>query len=407
MDELSKTFQLKVIGIGGAGCNAVAHLARTSLNAVEYAALNTDAAALKRTAVENQISLGFKTMRGLGAGGDPERGRAAAEEDADKIRALCAGADLVFLVAGLGGGTGTGAGPVVARIAKESGALVLSMVVLPFDCEGTRRQRQAQSGLHDIKKAADGVICLPNQKLLHFTDEKTSLPEAFAIGNEWAAQGVRGIWRMLFQPGLINVDFADLCGVLRDKHAEGSLATAEASGENRARDLIAQLLAHPLVENGQGLADTSAVLVSLAGPPDFTISEVTRITEQITRHCEHAHVIMGASIDESVQNRLCVTLVSSRREASHEKAPIAPRTEEPEAEESPALNRPVSRFIAPAAESPIHSAARGRKAGIRMRQTQLPLEIISKGRFEKSEPTLHQGQDLDVPTYIRRGIALN
>jgi cell division protein FtsZ len=404
MHDLPKSFHLKVIGVGGAGCNAVAHLARAPLDSVTYALLNTDAAALSRISVENKIILGFKTMRGLGAGGDPDRGRVAAEEDADQIRALCQGADLVFLIAGLGGGTGTGAGPVVARIAKEAGALALGMVVLPFDCEGSRRQRQAQFGLQEIKKAADGVICLPNQKLLQFTDEKTSLPEAFAIGNEWVAQGVRGIWRMLFQPGLINVDFADLCGVLRDKHAEGSLATAEAGGENRARDLIAQLLAHPLVENGQGLAESSAVLVSLAGPPDLSISEVTRITEQISRHCEQAHVIMGASIDQSFDNRLSVTLVSSRSVPS-EKPAATPRAEEPEFQES--SSRPASRFVAPAPETLIHSAARGRKAGNRMRQAQLPLEIISKGRFEKSEPTLHQGQDLDVPTYIRRGIALN
>ena len=155
-------------------------------------------------------------MRGLGAGGDPERGRQAAEEDRDQIRAVCEGADLIFLIAGLGGGTGTGAGPVVARIAKEAGALVLGMVVLPFECEGNRRQRQAQTGLQEFKNAADGVICLPNQKLFQFVDEKTSLPEAFAIGNDWIAQGVRGIWRMLSQPGLINVDFADLSGVLRE-----------------------------------------------------------------------------------------------------------------------------------------------------------------------------------------------
>ncbi len=415
MDQLQsdgaipKAFAIKVIGIGGAGCNAVVHFARTPLDGVQYAALNTDAAALSRMPVENKIILGFKSMRGLGAGGDPERGRLAAEEDCEKIRALCQGTDLVFLVAGLGGGTGTGAGPIAARIAKECGALVLGMVVLPFDCEGTRRQRQAQFGLHEFKKAADGVICLPNQKLLQFTDEKTSLPEAFAIGNEWVAQGVRGIWRMLFQPGLINVDFADLCGVLRDKHAEGSLATAEASGENRARDLIDQLLAHPLVENGQGLAETSGVLVSLAGPPDLTMTEVTRVMEQITRHCEHAHVIMGASVDESFENRLSVTLVSSRREtsASAERSTSARRNEEPVLEETSPSGRPASRFIAPAPDALIHSAARGRKGSSRMRQGQLPLEIISKGRFEKSEPTLHQGQDLDVPTYIRRGVALN
>ena len=389
-EDSVRKFTIKVLGIGGAGCNAARHFASLNLPDVPCALLNTDAAVL----------LGFKSMRGLGAGGDPERGRQAAEEDRDQIRAACEGADLIFIIAGLGGGTGTGAGPVVARIAKESGALVLAMVVLPFDCEGGRRQRQAQMGLHEFKKAADGVICLPNQKLLQFVDEKTSLPEAFAIGNDWVAQGLRGIWRMLSQPGLINVDFADLCGVLRDRHAEGSLATAEAQGDNRAAEVINKLLAHPLIENGHGLAETSGALVSIAAS-NLTMNEVTRIMEQITRHCEQAHVIMGASIDESFGERLSVTLVASRREsAATEEPPPHPRMEVP--------SNP--RFAAPAPPSPVqltNAHGRGRKSASRLRQTQLPLEIISKGRFEKSEPTLHHGQDLDVPTYIRRGVALN
>lgn len=391
-----RKFTIKVLGIGGAGCNAARHFAALNLPDVPCVLLNTDAAALAQATSETKVLLGFKSMRGLGAGGDPERGRQAAEEDRDQVRAICEGADLIFLIAGLGGGTGTGAGPVVARIAKEAGALVLGMVVLPFECEGSRRQRQAQMGLQEFKKAADGVICLPNQKLLQFVDEKTSLPEAFAIGNDWIAQGVRGIWRMLSQPGLINVDFADLCGVLRDRHAEGSLATAEAQGENRSTEVINKLLAHPLIESGQGLAETAGALVSIAGA-NLTMSEVTRIMEQITRHCEQAHVIMGASIDESFGDRLSVTLVASRREST--------------AAEEPAPNprmdlKPASRCTN--APPPIQLPnGRGRKSPSRMKQTQLPLEIVSKGRFEKSEPTLHHGQDLDVPTYIRRGVALN
>src|SRR5687768_10343911 len=390
-----RKFTIKVIGVGGAGCNAARHFARLKLPDVPCALLNTDAAALAQAVSETKILLGFKSMRGLGAGGDPERGRLAAEEDRDQIRALCEGADLIFLIAGLGGGTGTGAGPVVARIAKECGALVLGMVVLPFECEGSRRQRQAQMGLQEFKKAADGVICLPNQKLLQFVDEMTSLPDAFAIGNDWVVQGVRGIWRMLSQPGLINVDFADLCGVLRDRHAEGSLATAEAQGENRATEVINKLLAHPLTENGQGLADTAGALVSIAAA-NLTMTEVTRIMEQITRHCEQAHVIMGASIDDTFGERLSVTLVASRRETAAAEEPTP----------NPRIDvRNGSRLANPPTVQVI--SGRTRKSSPRMRQTQLALEIISKGRFEKSEPTLHQGQDLDVPTYIRRGVALN
>jgi cell division protein FtsZ len=191
-----------------------------------------------------------------------------------------------------------------------------------------------------------------------------------------------------------------LCGVLRDRHAEGSLATAEAQGENRASEVINKLLAHPLIENGHGLAETAGALVSIAAS-NLTMNEVTRIMEQITRHCEQAHVIMGASIDESFGERLSVTLVASRRESA--------ATEEPSPH--PRMEVPSNpRFTAPAPPPPVQLAnghGRGRKSASRLRQTQLPLEIISKGRFEKSEPTLHQGQDLDVPTYIRRGVALN
>src|SRR5262245_2976591 len=254
-ETLKRSFSITVLGVGGAGCNAVNHLAQESFAGVSFVGMNTDAPALARSTLETKLVLGSKSMRGLGAGGDPERGRSAAQENISEIRALCEGADVVFVVAGLGGGTGTGAGPVVAQVAKETGALVLSIVMLPFDCEGSRRARQAQLGLQELKNAADGVICLPNQKVFKLIDEKTSLLEAFQITNELVAQGVRVIWRLLSRPGLINVDFADLCAVTQGRHAESTLATAEAKGENRAREVMEKLLAHPLVEAGQVLTE--------------------------------------------------------------------------------------------------------------------------------------------------------
>src|SRR5437899_2945948 len=170
---LKKPLAIKVLGVGGAGCNAVSHLASEALPGISFAIMNTDAAALASSTVEAMLVLGAKSTRGLGTGGDPQLGQTAAEEDAAAIRALCQGAAMVFIVAGLGGGTGTGASPVVARLAKEAGALVFGIVLLPFDCEGLRRQRQALLGLRELKAVADGVICLPNQKVLKFIDEKT------------------------------------------------------------------------------------------------------------------------------------------------------------------------------------------------------------------------------------------
>ncbi len=420
----ARKLTLRVLGVGGGGGNAVEFMARHALDGVRFVAINTDAQALLNLGSVERFTLGAKVTRGLGAGGDPELGRAAAEEDLEKLRELCAGVDVVCVVAGMGGGTGTGAGPVVARLAKESGALVLGIVTLPFDFEGSRRQRQAQLGLRELKAAADGVICLPNQKVIKLIDEKTSVQEALKITNEFLAQGVRGIWRLLTQTGLINVDFNDLCSVLRGRHEESTLATVEAAGESRSQEVIAKLAAHPFLEGGQTLAEAEAVLVSLAGGPDLTMAEINRVMEQINRQCENAHIIMGAAIQEAFAGKLSLTLVASQagtaEERTRRRAPAREQEtdtveNEKELVNPPAEKRPASRYVAPAPELSAQETARlmgqsngrSRKKAATMRQAQLPLEIISKGRFEKSEPTIHQGEDLDVPTYIRRGVALN
>ena len=420
-----KKFSLRVFGVGGGGGNAVDYMATQDFGDVSFMAVNTDAKALGQLKLPQKMALGAKLTRGLGTGGDPEMGKAAAEEDVEKIRGLCAGADVVFVVAGLGGGTGTGAGPVVARLAKESGALVLGITTLPFEFEGARRQRQAQLGLRDLKSAADGVICLPNQKVFKLIDEKTSVNEAMAITNEFLAQGVRGIWRLLTQTGMINVDFNDLCAVVRGRHEESSLATVEAAGENRSHEVIEALTKHPFLDDGQVLSEADTVLVSLSGGPDFTMAEINRVMEQINRQCENAHIIMGAGIHEALAGKLSVTLVASRPKAREERptsrsASQKSTAESQDAHEKEIVNptptqRPTSKFVAPAPELTAQQTAelmaakqngrsRTKKGGM---QGQLALEIVSKGRFEKSEPTIHHGEDLDVPTYIRRGVALN
>ncbi len=414
----AKKFQVKVIGVGGAGGNAVEYMARQEFAGVVFTAVNTDVQALAQLTLTNKITMGAKLTRGLGAGGDPEMGRAAAEEDMEKMRALCAGADIVCVVAGLGGGTGTGAGPVVAKLARETGALVLGIVTLPFEFEGSRRQRQAQLGLRELKNAADGVICMPNQKVFKLIDENTSMHEAFKITNELLAQGVRGIWRLVTQTGLINVDFNDLCAVLRGRHEESSLATVEACGENRSHEVVEKIIAHPFLESGQVLAEADAVLVSLAGGPDMTMAEVNRVMEQINRQCENAHIIMGAGIFEAFAGKLSVTLVASRANAEDERARSNAKDglvgeRERELANPGAPRRSSHRHLPPASEGTAQQAeqmlnSRGRprrKTG--GTQMPLPLETISKGRFEKSEPTIMGGEDLDVPTYIRRGMALN
>ncbi len=416
---LKKKISIKVCGVGGAGCNAVGFIAQTKFDSVDFLLLNTDAQALAASPLPAKWVLGRQRTRGLGTGGDPDLGRAAAEDDAARLSSFCAGADILFILAGLGGGTGTGAAPVLARVARESGALVLALAILPFDFEGPRRQAQAQAGLQQLKADADAVICLPNQKLFKLLDEKTTVPETFKIGHNLMADGLRGICRLLTQTGLINLDFADLCSVTRGRHVASSFATAEAGGEKRGEQILEKLLAHPLLDGGHVLNESDALLVSLAGGPDLTMSEVNKMMESLQRQCENAHLIFGAVIDEAFAGRLSVTLIASSRR-SIEPAPLSAeemRKTDPSAlqflDPSP-TPRPPSRLVAPPPEMSnekkeqlyTRQTGHNRKKSSRM-QKELPLEIVFKGRFDKSEPTIRHGEDLDLPTYIRKGVALN
>lgn len=412
---------IKVFGIGNAGISMMQRLADIGLQGVEFIAVNTDAASLLGSAASQKIHLEAKLMRGLGTGGDPERGEAAAEEAALKLKEICQGASVVFLIAGLGGGAGTGISAVLARVAREAGAVVLGFVTTPFDCEGRRRQNAAQEGLEALRETADGVICLPNQKVFKLIDENTSVVSTFKLIGDLLADGVRGVWRLLAHPGLLDVHFEDFCSMMRDRHMESSFATTEAIGPTRSREAMDKLLAHPLLDGGQLLAESDAVLVSLLGGPDLTMTEVHRVMEEIQGRCDGAHVMMGAAIDEKFSERLAITVIVARKgEAPDEIERVRMKPEELETQllSRTATTKPKSRLVPPAPElSPDKveqllsrqrpAGTRGRKATAKMRQGQLPLEIISKGRFDKSEPTIHMGEDLDVPTYIRRGISLN
>ena len=426
--DSGKTRPLRIFGVGGAGCNTLDFMAREAASDAVLMALNTDAQALAACSVAEKYCFGGETTHGLGAGGDPEVGRAAAEADTERFRELCDGAKIVVIVAGLGGGTGSGASPILARVAKDCGALVLGVVTLPFDFESGRRYRQALLGFQQLKLAADAVICLPNQSVFKLVDARTTVLDTFKVVNRLLADGVFGVSRLLMRTGLINADFADLSAVSRQFHAETFFATAEAAGENRAQQVIEKLFAHPLFETGKLLEEAESLLVSVCGGKDLTMSEVNCVMQEINRHCDGAHIIFGATIEEPLLNRLSVTLVASGKMAREEKAaPVSRPTKSaapaPVPVETPSQlldssssARPPARIVAPAPEMTEErkeqfltkqGGSRSRKATARMRQNELPLEIISKGRFEKSEPTIHRGEDLDLPTYIRRGIALN
>jgi cell division protein FtsZ len=409
---------IKIIGVGGAGVGLLDTLPAVEFAGASLVAVNTDGPSLAASTAAVKIHLETKLLRGLGTGGDPERGRAIAEEQFSTLKTACSGADVVLIVSGLGGGAGSGISPVVARAAKENGALVLAFVTLPFVCEGNRRQQQAQQCLAQLKSVADGVICLPSQKAFKLIDENTSVLDTFRITGGLLIEGVRGVWQLLTRPGLIQIHFEDLCTLLRDRHSESVFASVEAAGPARSREIVEKLLVHPLLDEGRALTDASAVLVSLLGGKDLTMAEVNRVMEQVGRHCEHAQIIMGAAVDMRMKDRLSVTVIAAKPGAS---APApAPDAQEsshitPSLPPQAAGSRAGTRGVSPAPVFNLdqreqllaRQSGRPRKAGSKMRQEQLPLAIISKGRFDKSEPTVHKGEDLDIPTYVRRGVALN
>lgn len=394
LPETSSAPVVKIIGVGNAGIAITGRLDPAEFATAQFAAINTDASAFAVCSAPVKFHLENKLLRGLGSGGDPDRGRALAEEQFSTLKSACEGANVVFILAGLGGGAGSGISPVLAKAAREAGALVLAFVTLPFECEGNRRESQAQQSLEQLKAAADGVICLPSRRIFKLIDENTSLLETFRVTGGFLIEAVRGVWHLLTRPGLIQVHFGDLCALLRDRHSENAFAFVEATGAGRSREIVENILSHPLLDEGRALAESSAVLVSLTAGNDLSMAEINRVMDQVKRQCTHAQIIMGAAVDAALNDKLCVTVIAAREEPAATGA--KPQTE-----------TRTAGAMAGAREVVVARTPRARKAGNRPVQTQLPLTIVSRGRFDKSEPTKHNGEDLDVPTFIRRGVPLN
>ena len=429
--ETTSQLSIRFVGVGNAGVAMMDRVAARALPGTSCIAVNTDEASLASSAASEKISLEAKTFRGMGTGGDPERGRELAEEQYGRLKSLCEGAQVVFIFAGMGGGAGSGAAPVLARAAKECGALAIGFVAMPFEFEGGRRMKSAEVAHDNLREFADGVVCWPNQKVFKLVDDNTSVADTLRAANERMADGVCGLWRLMTQRGLMDVQFADLCAVLHDAHQNAFFAAVEADGPSRAAVAAEKLLAHPLMEGGAALAGTSAVLVGISAGSKLTMAEVSRVMEAVNSRCGEAKVCVGAAEDATLGDRLMVTLVAARRGETHSEEPEAPKagrkarsapTEsalglETEFMEKRATPRPRSRYVAPKpemsddemeklAERKSGAGRRGQSAS-KMRQGQLPLEIVSKGRFEKSEPTIRDGQDLDVPTFVRRNMVFN
>lgn len=441
---------IKVIGLGGAGSNAVDRLKMENLDRLQMAVLNTDAQALAASPVQDKVLLGAAVTRGLGAGADLDLGRQAAESDREKIAAVVKDCDLVFLIAGMGGGTGSGAAPTVAEVAIEQGALVIAFVTMPFSFEGGRRSKQADEGLAALRKVCDAVIPLPNDLLLQeATDGETAL-DSFARADEWIGRGIRSVWSMLFRTGLINLDFATLRQAFHTRGGKTLFGLATGGGADPVAEALENLKLCPLLATPEFARKADRLLVNIVGGTDLTLPKVNEIMSAVTEQFgKEAHVIMGAVIDENCQGRIELTVLGTSDSGSRVYTPrgrgaantrsraAANQASSGETELLPAsfnsgAAKTVNEPSAPAGKSatmpavpavPASSATNGGffddvfGAVTRMKKTGSSAPIAqneftfgeheTRGSFEKSDRNLFEGADLDVPTYLRHGLKLH
>jgi cell division protein FtsZ len=310
MDAYSQSAVIKVIGVGGGGGNAVAHMVTSGIDGVEFMCINTDAQALKHAKVKTALQIGCNITKGLGAGADPEVGRQAAMEDRDRIVELVEGCDMLFITCGMGGGTGTGAAPVVAQVAKELGILTVAVVTKPFEMEGNKRSFVADHGIAELGKYCDSLITIPNQKLLTVLGPQTTLLDAFKSANQVLQGAVQGIAELITRPGLINVDFADVRTVMAET-GMAMMGSGHASGENRAKEAAEMAVSSPLLED-INLAGAHGILVNVTAGMDLSIGEFQEVGNIVKQFAsDDATVVVGTVIDPELSNTVRVTVVAT------------------------------------------------------------------------------------------------
>jgi cell division protein FtsZ len=301
---------IKVVGVGGAGINAVNRMIDAGINQVEFIAVNTDIQALHMSDAPAKIHIGRELTQGLGSGADPETGRLAAEEGYDQLKHALRGADMVFVAAGEGGGTGTGAAPVVAKIARDIGALTVGIVTTPFKFEGTKRKTQSDQGVIALRQACDTTIVIPNDRLLEVLDRSTSMLDAFKVADDVLRQGVQGICDLITMPGLINLDFADVRTIMSDSDTALMGIGFSSSGENRAREAADRALRSPLID--EEITGATGILLSIAGGDDMTLIEVNEAAEAIRAAAtDDTNIIFGATVDDRLNGQVWVTVVAT------------------------------------------------------------------------------------------------
>jgi cell division protein FtsZ len=362
--------RIKVVGVGGGGCNAVNRMIEEGIQGVEFVAVNTDSQALMLSKANTRVRIGNKLARGLGAGGDPDIGRKSAEESAEDLYNVLKGSDMVFVTAGLGGGTGTGAAPIVAQVAKENGALTIGVVTRPFTFEGNKRMQNAETGMANLKDHADTLIVIPNDRLLQIMDKRASLNDSFKLADEVLRQGIQGISELITVPGLINLDFADVRAIMSEGGA-ALMAVGKASGEDRARLAAEQAISSQLLDIT--IDGAKGVLFNITGGPNLTLFEVNQAAALIreTAHPE-VNMIFGAVIDPALSDEIHVTVIATGFERTGMPRRIAPR----------AATRTIDgKLITQPAES-VSVAS----------QNAQPAEF---------KPQFFNTDDLDIPTFLR------
>ncbi len=481
-ERADEDIQIKVVGVGGAGSNVLDRIVLDGLDKADLIAINTDVQSLASSVAASKVQLGRTVTRGLGAGGDPEVGYNAAYESADEIRHALTDARMIFICTGLGGGTGSGAAPAVAQVARENGSLVLGFATLPFAFEGKRRLAQAREALAKLRENCDAVICFENDRMGDMVAPKAGIHQAFAVADVTISQSVRSIVSLIQRPGLIRIGFDDLLAALRSPSGRCVFGFGESDSDNRAHDALTQALKNPLMDRGRMLADASHVLVQVSGGPGMTLTEVEILMQDLGKHIhDDTQIIFGTAVDSRMGNRLSVTLISSlageeeivpapskpakamkpvppppvaepepvappepvvsaeppiwaQREeippaavASElpptaepepftpeliqademeqselaEQAPVSSAPEEPDIEESP----PQPRVILPRKKPPIFKEPKPVvEKKPQAKQEVMQFEPVTRGRFEKSEPTIVEGEDLDVPTFLRKNV---
>jgi len=473
MIQLSKNYSLperaedfipiKIVSVGGAGLNVLDRIVLDGLEGAEVLAVNTDVQSLASSVAAHKVQLGRTVTRGLGAGGDPEVGYQAAFESTEEIREALTGARMIFICTGLGGGTGSGAAPYVAHLAREAGALVLAFATLPFSFEGRRRNAQAREALGRLNEIANAVVCFENDQMGDMVGPQAGIHQAFSKADTTISQSIRSIVNLIQRPGLIRIGFDDLVAALRSRNGRCLFGFGESDSDNRAHDALAQALKSPLMDRGRTLADAARVLVQVAGGPGMTLSEVEIVMKELDRHVsDETQILFGTAVDGRLGDRLSVTIISSfaaednvvpqqaqtsplsnaapvppaweqphesppKIEVEPEPVPVEdfqlPETtpiEEPEPMEvenvpAPSVESVSSAFeVVDAPEPPVNTPRRkpapakeekmSAEKSMQAKQEVLQFEPVNRGRFEKSEPTIVEGEDLDVPTYLRKKI---